>query len=39
MEMVVRERVEVQGPDFYCGGIFKLVPRWYKCSVVPGDYV
>jgi len=26
-------------PDFYCVGIFKLVPRWDRCICVLGNCV
>jgi hypothetical protein len=28
----------MQGPDFCCGRIFKLMPRWDICKNVLGDY-
>jgi hypothetical protein len=27
VEMALREWVRIKGPDFYCHGTFKLVPR------------
>ena len=28
VEMAIREWLQMKKPDFYCFGIFKLVPRW-----------
>jgi hypothetical protein len=28
----------MQEPYSYCGGFFKLVPRWDKCINVAGNY-
>jgi hypothetical protein len=39
VEMAVGEWFRMQEPDFYRDGIFKLVPRWDKCTNVLGDYV
>ena len=35
--MTIREWLQVQEPDFYSDGIFKLVPRWDKYINVLGD--
>jgi hypothetical protein len=37
--MAVREWLQIQKPDFFRAGIFKLVPRWGKCIHVLGDCV
>jgi hypothetical protein len=39
VEMAVGERLQMQEPDFYCDGIFKLVLKWDKCINVLRDYV
>jgi hypothetical protein len=36
VEMVVRELLRMQQPDFYREGIFKLVPEWDKCINILG---
>lgn len=38
-EMVVCEWLRMYDPDFYCVGIFKLVPRWDRCICVLGNCV
>jgi hypothetical protein len=37
--MAVGEWLQMQDPDFFCDGIFKLVPRCVKVINVLGDYV
>jgi hypothetical protein len=37
--MAVCKSLQTQEPDFYRDGIFKLVPKWDKCIIVPRDYV
>jgi len=38
MEMAVREWLQIQEPDCYHEGTFKLVPRWDKCISVFGEH-
>jgi hypothetical protein len=38
VDMTVREWLRKQEPYFYGDGIFKLVPKWNKCTNVIGDY-
>jgi len=38
MEMAVREWLQIQEPDCYRNGIFKLGPRWNKCINVLVDW-
>ena len=37
-EIAVCEWVQMHKPDFYCDGIFKLVPKWGKCINTLKDY-
>jgi hypothetical protein len=39
VEMAVREWLRMQHPDLYHDGIFKLAPRWEKCTNLLGDCV
>jgi hypothetical protein len=38
MELAVREWVRIPEADCYRDEIFKLVPRWGKCTNALGDY-
>jgi hypothetical protein len=37
VKVALHQWLWIQGPDFCCDGIFKLVPGWEKCISVPGD--
>jgi hypothetical protein len=37
--MAVYEWLQMQEPDFYGDRIFKVMPRWEKCTNAPGNYV
>jgi hypothetical protein len=39
VEMVVFELLQVREPNFYCNGIFQVVPEWDKYIDMYGNYI